>query len=83
MPLKRKMNEISRFSLNYVSVANSEISALNFEISPTKYAMKKCMFSARIHVEKFRILTKFFNNNEGRNFQTIVNKHKILSVFFS
>ena len=44
--------------------------------------MKKCIFSARIYVEKLRNLINFFNNYEGRKCQTIVNKHKILSVFF-
>ena len=92
--LKRKMSEISRFSLNpWVVLTLYEISAVNFEISPRKYAMKKRIFSARIYVFKrkfyvftflkFRILIKFFNNYEGRKCQTIVNKRKILSVFFS
>ena len=60
-----------------------EISALNFEIALRKYAMKKYIFSARIYVENFRNLIKIFNNYEDRKCQTIVNKHKILSVRFS
>ena len=43
--------------------------------------MKKCIFSARIY--DFRNLNKTFINYEGSKCQTIVNKLKILSVFFS
>ena len=45
--------------------------------------MKKCIFSARICVEKFRDFIKIFNNYGGSKCQTIVNKHKTLSVRIS
>ena len=39
-----------------------EVSIPNFEFLPIKYAMKKCIFSASIYIEKFHRLIQIFNN---------------------
>ena len=82
--IKKENERYFSFFIKPVSVVTLyEISALNFEVSARKYAMKKFIFLARIYVEKFRNLIKICNNYEGSKCQTIVTKHKILTVFFS
>ncbi len=82
--IKRNLNQIYRVSVNKrLSLTMCEVSAANFEISPRKYAMKKCIFSASIYMGKFRNLIQIFNNYEGTKCQTIVYKQKIVHFIFS
>jgi hypothetical protein len=59
-----------------------EVSAQNVETSPRKHAMKKCIFSASVYMEKFCNLIQIFNTYELTKWQTIVYKRKILSFMF-
>ena len=59
-----------------------EVSIPNSEISPRKYAMKKCIFSASIYIGKSHSLIHSFNNYRRNKCQTIVQKQKVLSFFF-
>ena len=54
----------------------------NFEISPRKYAMKKCIFSASIYIGKSHSLIHIFHNYRRTKCQTFVYKQKVLSCFF-
>ena len=69
---KRFEPSLSFFSKQVIVSHLCKVSIPNFEISPRKYAMKKCIFSASIYMGKSHSLIHIFNNYRRTKCQTIV-----------
>ena len=69
----KRFGQVYRFSVNkWLSLIVCKVSIPNFEISPRKYVIKKCIFSASIYIGKSHSLIHIFNNYRRTKCQTIV-----------